>query len=73
MPKLGLTMEEGNITKWYKSEGDYFKEGEVLFEVMTEKIVNDINATFTGKLIKILVKEENTVAVSTPVAEAEEL
>lgn len=73
MPKLGLIMEEGTITKWYKVEGDSFKEGEALFEVETEKIVNDIEATFSGKLIKILVKEGNTVAVSTPVAEAEEL
>jgi len=73
MPKLGLTMEEGTITKWYKSEGDFFKEGEVLFEVMTEKIVNDIEATFAGKLIKILVKEGKTVTVSAVIAEAEEL
>lgn len=73
MPKLGLIMEEGTITKWHKAEGDIFKEGEVLFEVETEKIVNDIEATFNGKLVKILVKEGNTVSVSTPVAEAEEL
>jgi len=73
MPRLGLTMEEGTITKWYKSDGDYFKEGEVLFEVMTEKIVNDIEATFAGKLIKILVKEGETVSVSAVIAEAEEL
>lgn len=73
MPKLGLIMEEGTIAKWHKAEGDFFKEGEVLFEVETEKIVNDVEATFSGKLIKILVKEGNTVAVSTPVAEAEEL
>lgn len=73
MPRLGLTMEEGTITKWYKSDGDFFKEGEVLFEIMTEKIVKDIEATFTGKLIKILVKEGETVSVSTVIAEAEEL
>jgi pyruvate dehydrogenase E2 component (dihydrolipoamide acetyltransferase) len=73
MPRLGLTMEEGTITKWYKSDGDFFKEGEVLFEVMTEKIVKDIEATFTGKLIKILVKEGETVSVSAVIAEAEEL
>ncbi|MDD5014599.1 MAG: hypothetical protein PHW73_05790 [Atribacterota bacterium] len=73
MPRLGLTMEEGTITKWYKSDGDFFKEGEVFFEIMTEKIVKDIEATFTGKLIKILVKEGETVSVSTVIAEAEEL
>lgn len=73
MPKLGLIMEEGTITKWHKAEGDFFKEGEVLFEVETEKIVNNIEATFTGKLIKILVKEGETVSVSTVIAEAEKL
>jgi len=72
MPKLGLIMEEGTLVKWYKAEGDIFKEGEMLFEVETEKIVNDIEATFNGKLVKILVKEGNTVPVLTPVAEAEE-
>ena len=72
MPKLGLIMEEGTLAKWYKVEGDIFKEGEVLFEVETEKIVNDIEATFNGKLVKVLVKEGDTVPVLTPVAEAEE-
>ena len=45
----------------------------MLFEVETEKIVNDIEATFNGKLVKILVKEGNTVLVLTPVAEADEI
>lgn len=73
MPRLGLTMEEGTLTKWHKKEGETFKKNEVLFEVTTEKLTNEVEATFNGKLIKIIVNENETVPVSTPVAEAQEL
>ena len=33
MPKLGLTMTEGLVSRWLKAEGDAVKEGEPLFEV----------------------------------------
>jgi pyruvate/2-oxoglutarate dehydrogenase complex dihydrolipoamide acyltransferase (E2) component len=36
MPKLGLTMEEGEIETWHKSEGEEIKKGEVLFDVTTD-------------------------------------
>lgn len=57
MPKLGLTMVEGTITKWFKTEGDVVIEGERLFEVSTDKISNEIDSTSSGILRKILIKE----------------
>ena len=39
MPKLGMTMKVGKISKWYKNEGDSVDKGENLFEVKTEKII----------------------------------
>jgi len=45
MPKWGLTMKQGKITKWFKEEGDSVQEGEELFEVETEKITNKVEAT----------------------------
>lgn len=57
MPKFGLTMEEGVITKWFKKEGDYIKKGEVICEIESEKIVNDLESPVSGYLFKILVKE----------------
>jgi len=38
MPKLGLTMTEGTIEKWLKQEGDCVEKGELLVEIITEKI-----------------------------------
>ena len=68
MPKLGLTMTEGTVEAWLKNEGDEVKEGEKLFSVSTDKLTNDIEATASGKLLKILVPAGETVACLTPVA-----
>ena len=48
MPKWGLTMKEGKISKWFKSEGDPVEKGEPLFEVETEKITNVVEAAARG-------------------------
>ena len=68
MPKLGLTMTEGTVDSWYKKEGEAVKEGEKLFAVSTDKLTNDVEATASGTLLKILVPEGGTVACLTPVA-----
>ena len=63
MPKLGLTMKEGKLAKWYKAEGDPIKSGDKLFSIETDKITNDAEATENGVLRKILVKEGQTVPI----------
>lgn len=68
MPKFGLTMETGTITRWYKKEGDPVKKGDDLFEVETEKIVNDAQSMYNGFLKKILVKEGEQATVGAVVA-----
>ncbi len=60
MPKLGLTMTEGTVSKWLKHEGDAVKEGEPLFEVETDKLTNTIEASASGTLLKIAVAEGGT-------------
>ena len=42
MPKWGLTMKEGKLSRWLKSEGDSVKAGEAIFEVETDKITNTV-------------------------------
>lgn len=54
MPKLGLTMTEGKIIKWYKQEGDVIEKGEAIFGVETDKLTNDIEASTSGVLRKII-------------------
>jgi len=68
MPKLGLTMESGVIEKWHKKEGDKIEKGDVLFEVMTDKVTVEVEAYNSGYLRKILVKEGEEVPVTEIVA-----
>lgn len=68
MPKLGSTMKEGTIVKWVVAEGDTIEEEDVLFEVTTDKLSNEVESEVEGVLRKILVGEGETVACQTPVA-----
>jgi len=68
MPKWGLTMKEGKISKWFKSEGDSVAKGEPFFEVETEKITNVVEATAGGVVFQIVVPAGTTVPVGTIVA-----
>lgn len=68
MPKFGLTMIEGTIQKWFKSEGDAIKAGEALFEVETEKVLYEVECRGTGTVAKLLYPLEAVVPVGLPVA-----
>ncbi len=68
MPKLGQATEESTIVKWHKKEGDAVKKGDVLFEMETDKAVLEAESFFDGTLLKVLVKEAETVPVNVVVA-----
>jgi pyruvate dehydrogenase E2 component (dihydrolipoamide acetyltransferase) len=68
LPALGQTMEEGTITRWFKTEGEAVNKGEALYEVMTDKVNMEVEATEGGVLRKILVATDETVLVGAPVA-----
>jgi pyruvate dehydrogenase E2 component (dihydrolipoamide acetyltransferase) len=68
MPKLGLTMTEGTIEKWLKQEGDRVEKGELLVEIITEKINFQYEAPASGILRKIFHYEGEVVPVATPIA-----
>jgi pyruvate dehydrogenase E2 component (dihydrolipoamide acetyltransferase) len=68
MPKMGMTMKVGKISKWYKNEGDSVKKGEDLFEVETEKITNKIESPGSGILFQIVVPSGSTVPIGTILA-----
>ncbi len=65
MPKLGLTMDEGTIIRWMKKEGETVEKGEILFEVETDKAVNEVGSSFSGTVGKILHDEGDTLEVLT--------
>lgn len=56
MPKLSPTMEEGQISRWLKNEGDKVSMGEPLAEIDTDKATMEMQALGSGVLRKILVK-----------------
>ena len=72
MPKWGLTMKEGKVSKWFKNEGDSIQKGEDLFEVETEKITNKVESTGSGILFQIVVPVGTKVPVGTILAVIEE-
>jgi len=64
MPKLGLTMTEGFVSKWLKSIGDHVDAGDKIAEIETDKITNVIEAPVDGILLEIFVDEGSTVEVA---------
>ncbi|MGD9590763.1 MAG: pyruvate dehydrogenase complex dihydrolipoamide acetyltransferase [Pyrinomonadaceae bacterium] len=68
MPKLSPTMEEGQIARWVKSEGDAFEANETLAEVDTDKATMEMTALSGGTLLKILKGEGDTAALGEPIA-----
>ena len=63
MPQLGLTMEEGSLSKWLKHEGDPVKAGEAVAEITTDKLVNELTSEQDGVLLKIVAQEGDDVPV----------
>lgn len=52
MPKMGESITEGTIIEWRVQEGDSFEEGDVLLEVATDKVDNEVPAPASGKMLK---------------------
>jgi pyruvate/2-oxoglutarate dehydrogenase complex dihydrolipoamide acyltransferase (E2) component len=68
MPKLRPEMEKGVLCAWLKDEGAEVKAGEPIYEIETDKVVNQIEATDSGVLKKQLCEEGDTVDALAPVA-----
>jgi pyruvate dehydrogenase E2 component (dihydrolipoamide acetyltransferase) len=60
MPKLGMAMKKGVITKWLKAEGDTVDEGAELYELATEKITATVPAPASGVLGRIVAPPSKT-------------
>lgn len=68
MPKLGESITEGIITSWSVKVGDIVNENDVLLEINTAKVSAEIPSPVSGKILEILFKEGDTVAVGTVLA-----
>jgi 2-oxoglutarate dehydrogenase E2 component (dihydrolipoamide succinyltransferase) len=68
MPKLGESVEEATITKWFVSEGDVIQEDDVLLEIATDKVDSEIPSPVAGTVKEIKYKTDDVVPVGVPVA-----
>jgi len=72
MPRLGESVAEGTVGAWLKQEGDYVEKDESLAEIITDKINAELPSPIAGRLSKILVNADETVAVGVDIALIEE-
>ncbi|MFA5677725.1 MAG: 2-oxo acid dehydrogenase subunit E2 [Pseudomonas sp.] len=70
VPKWGLTMEEGTLSRWLVEEGQSFSKGDELCEIETSKIANALEASFDGVLRRIVVQPGVTLPVGALLAVA---
>jgi len=77
MPKLSMTMEEGELISWRKHEGDQVRAGEVICEVNSDKVEMEVESPADGTLVRLAAAEGEVVPVGAPIAtldtEAEDL
>jgi pyruvate dehydrogenase E2 component (dihydrolipoamide acetyltransferase) len=66
MPKMSMTMTEGEVNSWMVRVGDEIAEGDVVCEVMTDKVDMEVESTVAGTLVEIVV-ESGTVEVGEPI------
>jgi 2-oxoglutarate dehydrogenase complex dihydrolipoamide succinyltransferase (E2) component len=69
MPQMGVSVAEGTIVSWHKHPGDWVEADETVCEISTDKIDTEIPSPASGRLVRILVEENETVTVGTALAE----
>src|SRR5690554_204846 len=68
LPKMGESITEGTIIEWHVKEGEFFEKGDVLVEVGTDKVDNEVPAPFSGTLLEIKYQDGDVVAIGAVVA-----
>lgn len=63
LSRVGMNMEEATITKWHKQAGESFRKGEIIYEIETEKVSQEIEATADGKVLELCVAEGDNAEV----------
>ena len=68
MPKLGESVQEATITKWFVKEGDKIEEDDSLFEIATDKVDSEIPSPVDGMISKVFFHVDDLVPVGEVVA-----
>lgn len=68
MPKMGESVQEATITKWFVKENDKVEEDDVLFEIATDKVDSEIPCPVDGTIVSVKYNEGDLVPVGEVVA-----
>ncbi|WP_426429393.1 dihydrolipoamide acetyltransferase family protein [Winogradskyella sp. HB-48] len=68
MPKMGESITEGTIINWLINEGDTFKEGDIILEVATDKVDNEVPAPASGTMVQTKFEPKDVVRVGEVIA-----
>ncbi|NGX31188.1 MAG: Dihydrolipoyllysine-residue acetyltransferase component of pyruvate dehydrogenase complex [Chlamydiae bacterium] len=71
LPKLGESITNATILRWFKKVGDLVKEDEILLEVATDKVNSEIPSPYSGVIKELCVKEEELVDVGSVLCKLE--
>ncbi len=73
LPKMGESITEGTILNWVVKEGETFEEGDILVEVGTDKVDNEVPAPSGGLLIETLYQPNDVVKIGATIAKYQEI
>ena len=68
MPKMGESVMEGTVLEWKKAVGDLVEQDETLLEISTDKVDSEVPSPEAGRIVEILVQENETVEVGVQIA-----
>jgi pyruvate/2-oxoglutarate dehydrogenase complex dihydrolipoamide acyltransferase (E2) component len=71
LARVGMNMAEATIAKWHKQPGESFRNGDVLYEIETDKVTQEVTAPADGKLLEILVPAGEIAEVGAAVCSVE--
>ncbi|MCZ6595642.1 MAG: dihydrolipoamide acetyltransferase family protein [Bacteroidetes bacterium] len=68
MPRLGESITEAAIIKWFKDVGDTVEFDEILLEVATDKVDSEVPSTISGEIIELLYEPNDVVKIGAVIA-----
>ena len=71
LPRWGLTTEDAVVVEWMVAEGERIEEGVPLVTVETDKTTAEVEAPASGRLLRVLAREGDTVKPGDVLAEIE--
>jgi len=71
LTRVGMNMSEATIARWHRQPGDSFRAGDMLYEIETDKVTQEVTAVGPGRMLEIVVPAGEIAAVGAVVCRVE--